>query len=168
MSAADLRREWPRVLDAVKSRRRFAWILLSQNAQVLDLAGGVLTLGFGSQGARDNFSGGGSIDVLRDCLVDTLMLDVRVDPVVSGAGQPAASPQPEPAHVEPPRPDSTWTRQARENIRSAGMRPPSGPDAGGNDEYEASSDDVALDESGESATDLIARHLGAEPIDDEN
>ena len=168
MSAADLRREWPRVLDAVKSRRRFAWILLSQNAQVLDLAGGVLTLGFGSQGARDNFSGGGSVDVLRDCLVDTLMLDVRIDPVVSGAGQPAPSPQPEPAHVEPPRPDSTWTRQARENIRSASTRTPTEPDAGANDEYEASSDDVALDESGESATDLIARHLGAEPIDDES
>ncbi len=168
MSAADLRREWPRVLDAVKSRRRFAWILLSQNAQVIDLADGVLTLGFGSQGARDNFSGGGSIDVLRDCLVDTLMLDVRIDPVVSGTGQQVPSRPPESAPAEAPKPDGTWSRQVRENIRPTGQGSPAAArDAATTDEYEASSDDVALDEAGESVTDLIARHLGAEPIDDE-
>ena len=165
MSAADLRREWPRVLEAVKSRRRFAWILLSQNAQVVDLADGVLTLGFGSPGARDNFAGGGSIDVLRDCLVETLMLDVRIDPVVTGTPPASARPT-EPTSSEEPRRDSTWSRQARENIRpTGGPTPP--PAAGAGDEYGVSTDDVALDEAGESATELIARHLGAEPIDDD-
>ena len=39
------RRLWPDILDEVKKRRRFTWILLSQNAQVVDVRNDVLTLG---------------------------------------------------------------------------------------------------------------------------
>ena len=35
--AAQVRQMWPQILEAVKNRRRFTWILLSQNAQVVRL-----------------------------------------------------------------------------------------------------------------------------------
>ena len=56
---------WPGVLEAVKNRRRFTWILLSQNAQVTGFDGTTLQLGFPNAGARDNFASSGSEDVLK-------------------------------------------------------------------------------------------------------
>ena len=80
-----MRRLWPEVLTAVKARRRFAWILLSQNAQVLGVDAGGLTLAFNSTGARDSFGSSGSADVLRDCLIEVLGADLKVSTVVDGA-----------------------------------------------------------------------------------
>ena len=56
---------WPNILEAVKNRRRFTWILLSQNAQVTGFDGTTLQLGFLNAGARDNFASSGSEDVLQ-------------------------------------------------------------------------------------------------------
>lgn len=161
----------------MKSRRRFAWILLNQNAQVIDLADGVLTLGFVNQGARDNFVSGGSSDVLRDCLVQTLMLDVRIDPIINANGgadqpsQPAQQPRREPEPQQPPV-RNEWSQQARENIRPTSNRVEQGddeppPDDEADGDFAVSHDDIALDEGGESAAELITRQLGAQPIADE-
>ncbi|TXS23364.1 hypothetical protein [Streptomyces sp. gb1(2016)] len=51
---------WPDILEAVKNRRRFTWILLSQNAQVTGFDGATLQLGFLNAGARDTFSSSGA------------------------------------------------------------------------------------------------------------
>ncbi|NEA86736.1 DNA polymerase III subunit gamma and tau, partial [Streptomyces sp. SID14436] len=59
---------WPNILEAVKNRRRFTWILLSQNAQVTGFDGTTLQIGFVNAGARDNFLSSGSEDVLRQAL----------------------------------------------------------------------------------------------------
>ena len=85
LGTPEVRRLWPEVLMAVKSRRRFAWILLSQNAQVLDAGADGLTLAFNSAGARDSFHSSGSADVLRDCLVEVMGADLPVRSVVEGA-----------------------------------------------------------------------------------
>ncbi|MYX62244.1 DNA polymerase III subunit gamma and tau, partial [Streptomyces sp. SID8382] len=60
--AVQVRQMWPDILEAVKNRRRFTWILLSQNATVAGFDGTTLQLGFSNAGARDSFVGGGSED----------------------------------------------------------------------------------------------------------
>ncbi|MFF7986597.1 DNA polymerase III subunit gamma and tau [Streptomyces sp. NPDC007901] len=82
---------WPNILEAVKNRRRFTWILLSQNAQVTGFDGTTLQLGFVNAGARDNFSGSGSEDVLRQALTEQFGVQWRIEAVVdpTGGGGPA-------------------------------------------------------------------------------
>lgn len=136
MTLADLRREWPGVLENVKSRRRFAWMVLSNNVQVTGLDQGVITLEFNNPGARASFESGGSGDVLAEALIATLGLDVRIRMVDEGESAPA------------PQRD-----------RSVGPEPEPEP--------ADFSDDVVVDESGESAVELVKRTLGAEVIAEE-
>jgi DNA polymerase-3 subunit gamma/tau len=138
LGVADLRRLWPQILDNVKDRRRFTWILLSQNSQVVEVRDDVVTIGLANTGARDSFSKGGSSDVLRDAILDVLGAAVRIETILdataddprpaTSAGRPAAAPAPEP---EPDRDDA----------------------------------DVKDDVSGE---ELLMRHLGAELLDDDH
>ncbi|MET8831812.1 DNA polymerase III subunit gamma and tau [Streptomyces sp. NPDC004610] len=88
---------WPNILEAVKNRRRFTWILLSQNAQVAGFDGTTLQLGFASAGARDNFVSSGSEDVLRQALVEQFSVHWKIDAVVDPSGGSAAAPPPPPA-----------------------------------------------------------------------
>ncbi|WP_097234091.1 DNA polymerase III subunit gamma and tau [Streptomyces zhaozhouensis] len=85
---AQVRQLWPEILDAVKKRRRYSWILLSQNAQVVGFDNGssTLRLGFASSGARDNFVNSGSEDVLRQALNDRMGVTWRIDAVVDQGG----------------------------------------------------------------------------------
>ncbi|WP_030190383.1 DNA polymerase III subunit gamma and tau [Streptomyces violaceorubidus] len=94
-SGVDPRSLWPNILEAVKNRRRFTWILLSQNAQVTGFDGTSLQLGFVNAGARDNFVSSGSEDVLRQALAEQFNVQWKIDAVVdpSGGGSaPAAGP----------------------------------------------------------------------------
>nr|WP_231974403.1 DNA polymerase III subunit gamma and tau [Tessaracoccus timonensis] len=119
LTTEELRRAWPNVLDEVKRRRRFTYMLLSQNAHVQEVRDGVLLLGFTNPGAKDNFGRGGSIDLLAEAIIEVLGVELRVQGVTADepsveqgqrqAGAPAASrveerppaPQPEPE----PEPD---------------------------------------------------------------
>ncbi|MFJ9995135.1 DNA polymerase III subunit gamma and tau [Streptomyces werraensis] len=89
----DPRMLWPNILETVKNRRRFTWILLSQNAQVTGFDGTTLQLGFVNAGARDNFLSSGSEDVLRQALAEQFSVQWKIEAVVdpSGGGGPAAS-----------------------------------------------------------------------------
>nr|WP_240979509.1 DNA polymerase III subunit gamma and tau [Streptomyces sp. HNM0574] len=90
--AAQVRQMWPTVLEAVKNQRRFTWILLSQNAQVLGFDGTTLQLGFSNAGARDSFNNSGSEAMLRQALQQALNVDWKVEAVVDpsgGAGGPS-------------------------------------------------------------------------------
>ncbi|MBK7822529.1 MAG: DNA polymerase III subunit gamma and tau [Tessaracoccus sp.] len=120
LTAAELRRVWPNVLDEAKRRRRFTHMLLSQHAQVIDLADGVLTLGFSGPGPRENFGSGGSAEVLVEALVEVIGVEVRINAIVASgdapavvapaqrpSGAPVRAPEPEPAPVPavpPPAP----------------------------------------------------------------
>ncbi|MFJ4083784.1 DNA polymerase III subunit gamma and tau [Streptomyces iakyrus] len=89
----DPRMLWPNILDAVKNRRRFTWILLSQNAQVAGFDGTTLQLGFVNAGARDNFLSSGSEDVLRQALGEQFNVQWKIEAIVdpSGGSAPPAS-----------------------------------------------------------------------------
>ncbi|MFB7495988.1 DNA polymerase III subunit gamma and tau [Streptomyces sp. NPDC056161] len=93
----DPRMLWPNILEAVKNRRRFTWILLSQNAQVAGFDGTTLQLGFVNAGARDNFTSSGSEDVLRQALAEQFnvqwKIEAIVDPSGGSAGPPTGGPQ---------------------------------------------------------------------------
>ncbi|WP_093851814.1 DNA polymerase III subunit gamma and tau [Streptomyces pini] len=95
--AAQVRQMWPDVLEAVKGRRRFTWILLSQNAHVAGFDGTTLRLGFSNQGARDSFVNGGSEDVLRAALADAFGVQWRIESVVDPSGG-SAPPQGQAPH----------------------------------------------------------------------
>ncbi|WP_411151714.1 DNA polymerase III subunit gamma and tau [Streptomyces sp. A30] len=89
----DPRTLWPNILEAVKNRRRFTWILLSQNAQVTGFDGTTLQLGFVNAGARDNFSGSGSEDVLKQALAEQFNVQWKIEAIIdpSGGSAPPAT-----------------------------------------------------------------------------
>ncbi|MEW1644585.1 DNA polymerase III subunit gamma and tau [Streptomyces sp. NPDC091219] len=86
----DPRTLWPNILEVVKNRRRFTWILLSQNAQVTGFDGTTLQIGFVNAGARDNFNSSGSEDVLKQALSEQFNVQWKIEAVVdpSGGGTP--------------------------------------------------------------------------------
>lgn len=84
----DPRTLWPNILEAVKNRRRFTWILLSQNAQVTAFDGTTLQIGFVNAGARDNFASSGSEDVLRQALAEQFNVQWKVEAIVDASGGP--------------------------------------------------------------------------------
>ncbi|MEU9140865.1 DNA polymerase III subunit gamma and tau [Streptomyces sp. NPDC048404] len=90
----DPRTLWPNILEAVKNRRRFTWILLSQNAQVTAFDGTTLQIGFVNAGARDNFASSGSEDVLRQALAEQFNVQWKVEAIVdaSGGSAPPSAP----------------------------------------------------------------------------
>ncbi|MFH8369250.1 DNA polymerase III subunit gamma and tau [Streptomyces sp. NPDC018031] len=92
--AGQVRQMWPDILETVKNRRRFTWILLSQNATVAGFDGTTLQLGFSNAGARDSFANSGSEDVLRQALTEQYHVQWRIEAVVDpsgGAGQPGGA-----------------------------------------------------------------------------
>ncbi|MFJ5883342.1 DNA polymerase III subunit gamma and tau [Kitasatospora cineracea] len=91
--AGQIRQMWPQILEAVKNRRRFTWILLSQNGQVAGFDGSTLQVSFVNAGARDSFVGSHSDEVLKQALADALGVDWRVECIVdpSGATNPPSA-----------------------------------------------------------------------------
>ncbi|WDO11244.1 hypothetical protein ME763_37650 (plasmid) [Streptomyces murinus] len=73
---------WPQVLEATKKRRRFTWILLSQNVKAFFYDGAVLTLAWGSQSAVDNFVSSGSSSVLEAALGEVFSRPASVESVL--------------------------------------------------------------------------------------
>ncbi|MBK3554935.1 DNA polymerase III subunit gamma and tau, partial [Streptomyces sp. MBT61] len=90
---AQVRNMWPDILEAVKNRRRFTWILLSQNAQVAGFDGTTLQLGFLNAGARDNFASSGSEEVLKQALAERFNAQWRIEAVIDPSGGGGTPPQ---------------------------------------------------------------------------
>ncbi|MFC5155609.1 DNA polymerase III subunit gamma and tau [Streptomyces amakusaensis] len=84
--AGQVRNMWPEILEAVKNRRRFTWILLSQNAQVTGFDGTTLQIGFINAGARDNFSGSGSEEVLKQALAEQFHVQWKIEAIIDLSG----------------------------------------------------------------------------------
>ncbi|MEU6527268.1 hypothetical protein ABZ892_31680 [Streptomyces sp. NPDC046924] len=70
---AEIQALWPQFLEAVRNRRRFTWIMLSQNAKALSYDGTTVTLSIINQGAYDNLVSSGSCAVIEESLA--LILD---------------------------------------------------------------------------------------------
>ncbi len=100
LSAAEVRRRWPEVLDTLARIKRTTWALISQDAQIVDLDAATLRLGFSTSGLASAFRTGQHAEFLQRALVETLGLDVRIEPIVadgSAGGGPAAPGGPGPA-----------------------------------------------------------------------
>lgn len=91
LTLADVRRLWPDVVDAVRGRRRLAWMLLTQNAQVTGVDATTLTLGFNNPGARESFVKGGSDLVVREAAIDVIGVAWNVEAVVDPGIKPGGS-----------------------------------------------------------------------------
>ncbi|MFJ8848193.1 DNA polymerase III subunit gamma and tau [Streptomyces cyaneofuscatus] len=110
--AGQVQSMWPDILEAVKNKRRFTWILLSQNAQVTGFDGTTLQIGFINAGARDNFASSGSEEVLKQALAERFNAQWRVEAVVDTSGGGAAPPppvggRPAPQYTPAPAPSPT-------------------------------------------------------------
>ncbi|WBQ05037.1 DNA polymerase III subunit gamma and tau [Kribbella sp. CA-293567] len=124
----DVRRLWPQILEAVKAKRRFAWIMLSQNAQVIAIDEQTLTLGLVNAGARESFARSGSDEILREAMIATIGLNRRVEAVVDPSSDPSAvAPA---AAVPPSASSSSWDSPGAAGsgapVSDAGSQYPSG------------------------------------------
>ncbi|WP_189599386.1 DNA polymerase III subunit gamma and tau [Streptomyces lateritius] len=109
--AAQVRNMWQPILDAVKNRRRFTWILLSQNAQVAGFDGTTLQLGFLNAGARDNFASSGSEEVLKQVLAEQFNVQWKIEAIIDPSG--GANPPPAAANFGGGRPGQAQAHQAQ-------------------------------------------------------
>jgi DNA polymerase-3 subunit gamma/tau len=110
--------------------RRFTWILLSQNAQVIGVDATSLTVGFKTAGARDSFVGGGSEEILRQAAIDMIGADWKIEVAVDPSADPGSETSPRvirPA-VTPPASTETPTGDA------GSTTPPGGPPSWATDE----------------------------------
>lgn len=171
LSLTDVRRLWPDIIESTKHKRRLTWMLLTNNAQVVDLDASTLTLGFDNGGARDSFEKSGSDEIVRQSVIDVVGADWTVRAIIDASNQPPApppvsapAPEPEPAPVaETPRSD--LARQAITATRNGGGPGREQPDPQAHDS-EASPDDADLDDSGLAGAELLQRELGAKIIEE--
>ncbi|MFD5502990.1 DNA polymerase III subunit gamma and tau [Streptomyces sp. NPDC127061] len=135
--AGQVRNMWPDILEAVKNRRRFTWILLSQNAQVTGFDGTTLQIGFLNAGARDNFASSGSEEVLRQALAERFNAQWKIEAVVdpsggagapaqTGGGRPAAQQYQAPAPQQgyEPRPTASPQQQQQQQAQPSHQQQP--------------------------------------------
>ncbi|MFJ7207712.1 DNA polymerase III subunit gamma and tau [Streptomyces sp. NPDC098789] len=184
--AGQVQAMWPGVLEAVKNKRRFTWILLSQNAQVVGFDGAVLQLGFPNPGARDNFASSGSEDVLKQVLSEQFQVNWKIEAVVGG-GQPApvstSYSAPPPSYAPPAQAPAYQPPQAAAPQQPAApayqppqaqghQQPPAAPAPVAMREPVRPEDDVPeeddpdLVDSALTGHDLIVRELGATVVEE--
>ncbi|MEV0415275.1 DNA polymerase III subunit gamma and tau [Streptomyces sp. NPDC050448] len=182
--AGQVQAMWPGVLEAVKNRRRFTWILLSQNAQVTGFDGTTLQLGFPNAGARDNFASSGSEDVLKAVLAEQFQVNWKIDAVVGGGGgqpapasasyaapaAPAYSPPPAAPAQQAPGPQQPYQppQQQQPQQGASAPQPPvqQAPPPVAPEDDVPEEDDPDLVESALTGHDLIVRELGATVIEE--
>lgn len=183
----DPRSLWPNILDAVKGRRRFTWILLSQNAQVAGFDGTTLQIGFVNAGARDNFASSGSEDVLRQALSEQFGVQWKVEAIVDPSGGSAPPPaagnfgggappaRPAPQQPSPPPPPAANPNPNPNPAPTPAPTPTPAPapaperrtrDHVSPEDDTAAEDDPDLVESALSGHDLIVRELGATIVEE--
>jgi DNA polymerase-3 subunit gamma/tau len=174
LGIADVRRLWPGVLDRVKELRRFTWVMLSQNAQVVSLEDDTLTLALVNAGARDSFVSSKSHEFVQQALHDVLGVTWRIDHIVDPTADPARNQAPgaeapekvdEQAGAEPGA-DAHENRgvtspdAVRDAMRDTQPGRVDDPDA------DAHPDDPVVDSDGPEQ--LLSRELGAQVIDDQS
>jgi DNA polymerase-3 subunit gamma/tau len=195
LGLVDVRRLWPDLLDAVKLKRRYTWILLSQNAQVAAVDDKALTIALVNAGARNSFSSGGSEEILRQAAIDVIGHDWRIEAIVDPSAQPGAeapiavtrsavpeqtrdldrqqetAPTPSPEAANPPAPakrpvDPESMAAARAGIQDT--RPAGESRQRGSDASDADAhrDDPDADDHSLGGAQLLERELGASIIEE--
>jgi DNA polymerase-3 subunit gamma/tau len=156
-----LRRRWPEVLDTLGRLKKTTWVLISQNAQVVELDATTLTLGFAAPGLASAFRAGSHADLVQQAVRETLGFSVKVEPVLSGPAPAGATHPAAPAQgASPTAPARTGAPSAAEAaaswdapvVRSAAAEPGSArPDRGAPD-GSADADERAGDDDPDGAS----------------
>jgi DNA polymerase III subunit gamma/tau len=182
LGLVDVRRLWPELLEAVKLKRRYTWILLSQNAQVVAVDDTTMTVALVNAGARSSFVSGGSEEILRQAAIDLIGHDWRIEAIVDPSAQPGSvtdetprvvrtavkepepteAPAPPAPHVEPEA--IATARQAIQDTRPTGG-PPRHQEPVLTDE-DADPDDPDADDHELGGAQLLQRELGASIIEE--
>jgi DNA polymerase-3 subunit gamma/tau len=133
LGVADVRRMWPEVLDRLRDLRKTPWTFISQNARVLGVEDGVLTLSVTTAALRDQLNHRSDFaGYLQQALQDVLAVQWRVAAVVdpsaaehaAPARAAAATPQPATAAAAVPAGEPSGTRPTP----AAGATDPGGSD----------------------------------------
>jgi DNA polymerase-3 subunit gamma/tau len=167
LSLVDVRRIWPQVLEAVMSKRRFAWVMLSQNANVHALEGSTLTIAMINAGARDSFVRSGCDEILRQSLIEVLGVEWTIETVVDPSAKPGGSAKPATAAPPEPESDPAPPSGARADARTAIEPTRNGPrtDNAEQSDADAHPDDPTVDDAVDHDA-LLARELGAQVIEE--
>ena len=144
LTVQQLRNRWPEVLQTLARLKRSSWVLVAQDAQVVDLQPGVLTIGFSTAGLASAFQGGAHAEPLSRALADTLGMNLRIETTIVGAGGrsgPPTTPRPapEPGPARPAQPGPSQPARPQPGSNSQTPQPQPQPPAGsGPDEAQAS------------------------------
>src|SRR5690625_1906937 len=144
LTVQQLRNRWPEVLQTLARLKRSSWVLVAQDAQVVDLQPGVLTIGFSTAGLASAFQGGAHAEPLSRALADTLGMNLRIETTIVGAGGrsgPPTTPRPapEPGPARPAQPGPSQPARPQPGSNSQTPQPQPQPPAGsGPDEPQAS------------------------------
>ncbi len=160
---------WPDILNIVKTRRRYTWMLLTESVAVVGLDGDTLVLAFADEGRRRNFLSGSS-ELLAEAIQEVLRITWRVDAVLDPNRAAGSRPAPAgPSHAvaqgstAPPRSDASPHRPP---APPANVSPPAAPPVVAPEHDEsASADDESLDE-GLTGQELLIRELGASVLEE--
>lgn len=91
IDANTLRQRWPEVLETLSRLRRVTWVLVSQNAQVVDVTETSVRLGFTTPALANTFVNGPHPDHVREAIGQTLGVDLVVEPVTGSGSNPSSS-----------------------------------------------------------------------------
>jgi DNA polymerase-3 subunit gamma/tau len=127
LSLSDVRQLWPDVVESTKTRRRMAWIHLTQNCQVVGLDGNVLTLGFANPGARDSFVSSGCTEVVHQAAIDVVGADWKIETIVDPGAQPEGTPTVTKAATDPTPPAAAPAAPASSAPAAAAAPAPAAP-----------------------------------------
>ncbi|UFU07099.1 DNA polymerase III subunit gamma and tau [Ruania halotolerans] len=127
MTADQVRRRWPEVLETLARVKRTTWALISQDAQVVDVTASSLTLGFSTSGLASTFRNGPHSDFLARALQETLGLTVRIEPTVVDGSATSTAPASSARPVAPPAASADWGAPGGSPSRAA--QPPKEPTA---------------------------------------
>ena len=166
---AEVRRLWPEVLVRLREIKRTPWSLISQQAAVVDVADGVLTLAFRQASLRDTFTRREDFQAnLRQAISDVLDVDLRIEAILDPAAEPAPSAPSattehpaEPAGAAPPGTGAPVPRAAARRISRPGQS-----DAEQPSDDDVHPDDLDHDDDGLSERELLERTLGARVIEE--
>ena len=153
----------------MKQERRLTWMILAQNAELLEVRADTVTLGFANGGARDSFMAGSSGGVLAGALAAVTGTQWSINPILTGGnpGGPGIT-----------RPQTNGEAALGQRPAAAGPVATAGPERVGSQtvyaeddtttvplDEQTSDDDEDVDEV--SAAALLTEALGAELISEE-
>jgi DNA polymerase-3 subunit gamma/tau len=165
LTIADVRRLWPEILDKIRDLRRFAWVMLSQNAQVTGLDGSTLTIALVNAGARDSFINSRSEEYVQQALHAVLGVTWKIEAIVDPTARPGANGSDEPASADPSPAAPRKGVGAPESVREA-LREPVTPETREDPDATATRDDPIVEQEDIDPEDLLTRELGAQVIDE--